>query len=163
MFLQREDTSILQARSLSDPILADIPSKERWSKPDADNIQSPLFDRTLCKSYNWREEDIINLAVFVSMLVAHSPKPIKVVKHFSNAQLVLKKRKIWGGSQKKYADKKFIVSTSNLCNPYFTRRKFCSMKSERRHFHLVSKSSYLEMWTVLWDIWDLQSIVGKIK
>lgn len=162
-FLQREDTTILQARSLFDSILADFPSTEWRLQGDADIVHSPLFESALCKIQDQRENDLtISEAVSVNMLVIDSPQATEDITGLSYVQQALKKRKVGGGSHKKYTDTRFIIPTSNLCERFFSKAGI-SLDDKRGRLlpSNLEEQMFLHANRSLWDISDVQSIVTK--
>ena len=164
--LQKENTTVADARCLFETVLEEFPEMRKRLGNDAKIIANPNFENAICKLMNQEYDNlsVIEKSTVKDLIQSNSDDCVPVDiddNSLSLGERALKKRKI-SCEKSVYMDLRFIQPTSNMCERLFSvagfalndRRKCILPMNFERQIFLHANSEF-------WKISDINELANK--
>ena len=124
--IQNSNLYIARARRLFDGAIENLPETESKLSSTADIVHTPIFELAVVKIQNGTQEELIEEEkLAVNFILRNIPMPnsiqeLKDIKSSSFAERLSKRRKL-GDWEPMYIDTRFIIPTTNISEPFFSK------------------------------------------
>lgn len=164
--LQRDCTTVSDARTLFDAVMHEFPDTTNRLSPSAGIVHSPVFENAVVKlqqnnssALSSEESECVSdfEIIAATELEAYCGTDNDGL---SFAHRALKRQRIMNGSNvKKYSDTRFLLSSSNICERLFSKAGF-ALTDRRKGLNPVHLEAqvFLHLNRDLWNVTDLNKL-----